>query len=121
MLRIMAIIFGIAFIFGGVAGFLPTFMHDGLLFGFFEVNFMHNVFHIASGVIAIMCATSYKYSRLYFQIFGVVYGIIAIVGFIRNGDFSFMMMHMNMADNILHTVIAIVALYLGFSAKKNPV
>lgn len=120
MLRTFAILFGIAFIFAGVAGFLPSFMPNGLLLGYFQVDTMHNVFHIASGVIAIMCATSLKMSRLFFQIFGVIYALIAILGFIWNGDFSFMMMHMNMADNILHIVIAVVALWLGFFMGRRP-
>lgn len=119
MLRIIAILFGIGFIFAGVGGFVPTFINDGLLFGLFEVNFLHNLFHIGSGVIAIMCATTYAYSRLYFQVFGVVYGLLAIAGFVWSGDLSYIMMHMNMADNFLHLSIAIVALYLGFSARKS--
>ena len=117
MLRILAILFGIGFIFVGVAGFLPTFYTDGLLFGFFEVNAMHNVVHIVSGVIAIMSATSSKYSKLFFQILGIIYIIVAIAGFWRNGDLF--IMHVNMADNILHTVIGVVALLLGFSLKQK--
>jgi hypothetical protein len=116
MLRIIAILFGIGFIFAGVAGFLPQFISDGLLFGLFEVNTMHNIVHLVSGVLAIMAATSYKYAKLYFQIFGVIYAIVAIVGFWKGGDLY--IMHMNMADNILHTGIAVIALYLGFSTKK---
>lgn len=118
MLRIMAVLFGIAFIFVGVAGFLPTFMHNGLLLGYFEVNNMHNLVHLISGIVAIIAATNYRYSKIYFQLFGLVYAAVAIVGFYRQGDLSFMMMHVNMADNILHIVIAVVALYLGFSARK---
>lgn len=120
MLRTFAILFGIAFIFSGVAGFIPSFMPNGFLFGLFEVNTMHNLFHIASGVIAIMCATSTRSSRLFFQVFGVLYALLAIVGFLRNGDFSFMMMHMNMADNFLHLGIAVVALFLGFWFGRRP-
>ena|SRR5579863_3311796 len=119
MIRIAAVIFGIAFIFAGIAGFLPQFTTDGMLFGYFEVNAMHNVIHLISGVIAIMAATSFAYSKLYFQIFGVIYGLVAIAGFVLHGDLSFIMMQVNMADNILHAVIAIIALYLGFSAKKQ--
>lgn len=119
MLRILAVIFGIGFIFAGVAGFLPSFMPNGLLLGYFEVDTMHNLVHIVSGVIAIMAATSGKYARLYFQLFGIIYAIVTIVGFVRNGDLSFIMMHVNMADNFLHLVISIVALYLGFFFKKR--
>lgn len=115
-LRIIAVIFGIAFIFVGVAGFIPAFMINDYLFGFFEINAMHNFVHIISGVIAIMAATSYRYTRLYFQIFGVIYALVAILGFWRNGDLF--MMHVNMADNFLHTGIAVVALYLGFATKQ---
>ncbi len=117
MLRIFAVLFGIGFIFAGVAGFLPGFMTDGLLFGYFEVDTMHNFVHIASGVIAIMASTSSKYTRLYFQLFGIVYGLVAILGFWRDGDVF--VMHVNFADNILHTVIAVVSLYLGFAVKNK--
>lgn len=118
MLKIMAILFGIAFIFAGVAGFIPTFYINDLLLGYFEVNTMHNIIHIVSGVIAIMAATNYLFALWYFRIFGLVYGLVAILGFVFHGDLSFMMMHVNTADNILHVVIAIVALYLGFVFKK---
>ncbi|RDI46543.1 DUF4383 domain-containing protein [Aquicella lusitana] len=121
MLRIIAVIFGIAFIFAGVAGFLPSLAPDGFLLGYFQVNAMHNLVHIISGVIAIMAATSHKYSRLYFQVFGIIYAIVTIIGFARNGDLSFIMMQFNTADNILHLVIALVALYLGFFFKRSEV
>jgi hypothetical protein len=114
LLRIMAILFGIGFIFAGAAGFFPEFMRDGLLLGIFQVDTMHNVFHLVSGVVAIMAATSYRYTKLYFQIFGVIYALITIIGFFWKGDMGFMMMPMNMADNILHLVITLIALYLGF-------
>lgn len=117
MLRVFAILFGIGFIFAGVAGFLPSFKPNGFLFYYFEVDTMHNLVHIVSGVIAIMAATSYHYARLYFQIFGVIYAVVAILGFWRNGDLW--VMHFNMADNILHIGIAVVALLLGFGLKNK--
>ncbi|HTM63876.1 MAG TPA: DUF4383 domain-containing protein [Gammaproteobacteria bacterium] len=117
MTRFFAVIFGIAFIFAGVAGFLPTFNQDGMLFGYFMVNSIHNVVHIASGVIAIMTATSYRYARLYFQIFGVIYIIVAIAGFWNDGDLY--LMHVNQADNLLHIVIGVLALLIGFSQRTD--
>lgn len=118
MLRFIAVVFGIGFIFAGVAGFLPHFTTDGLLFGYFEVNTVHNIIHIVSGVIAIMAATKYSYTRLYFIIFGLVYAVVTILGFVLNGDLSFMWMHVNMADNFLHLGISLLSLFLGFTAKK---
>jgi hypothetical protein len=112
MLRIIAILFGIAFIFAGVAGFMPMFMQDGLLFGYFMVDSLHNLVHIVTGVIAIMAATSYRLTRGFFKIFGVIYFIVAIWGF-WTGDL--ILIHVNTADNILHLVVGLIAIYLGFS------
>ena len=117
LLRMIAIVFGIVFIFAGVAGFLSMFMTNGLLFGFFEVSHLLSLFYLASGVLAIMAATRTRYAHLYFRVFGVVYILLSAVGFARNGDAY--VTHVNMADNILHLVIALIALYFGFSAKHR--
>jgi hypothetical protein len=117
MIRFIAVLFGIGFIFAGVAGFMPAFMINGALFGIFEVNDMHNMVHIVSGVIAIMAATSYKFTKWYFLIFGTVYAIVGILGFARGGDLY--MMHVNTADNFLHVGIGAVALLLGVYALKR--
>jgi len=117
MLRLFAILFGIAFIFAGVAGFLPAFTIHGYLFDFFEVDTMHNIVHIVSGVLAIMASTSFKYTKLYFLIFGIIYLLVAIAGFWRHGDLF--VMHVNMADNILHMSIGVVASYLGLTAIRR--
>jgi len=117
MVRLIAVLFGIGFIFVGVAGFLPTFSKEGLLFGIFEVDSLHNIVHLVSGVIAIMAATSYRFTKIYFTVFGLIYTIVAIVGFWRNGDLF--VMHVNMADNILHIVIGVISLYLGLYKRKR--
>lgn len=116
-LRLIAVLFGIAFIFGGVAGFLPAFTTDGLLFGWFLVDPVHNVVHIVSGVFAIMAATKLNYTIWYFRIFGFIYLLVTILGFSRNGDLW--MMHVNMADNILHLCIALLALFFGLRSIKK--
>ena len=120
MVRIWAVLFGIAFIFGGVAGYgvLPDMIKDGLLFGYFEVDAMHNLIHIATGVIAIMCATSATLSKMFFILFGLIYAAVAGIGFYYDGD-MFGMMHMNNADNFLHTAVAVFALLIGFNAKTS--
>ena len=118
VIRLIAILFGIGFIFAGVAGFLPIFTKEGLLFGIFEVDSMHNMVHLISGVIAIMAATSYRITKIYFTVFGVIYTLAALIGFWRNGDLF--VMHVNTADNILHLVIGVISLYLGLYKRKIP-
>ena len=114
--RKLAVIFGVAFIAAGIAGFIPGLVTDGnLLLGIFEIDGMHNGVHLLSGIIALASATQFSYARLYFQVFGVIYTIVALLGFITDGN---MMMHMNMADNLLHLVIGIASLYIGFVLSK---
>lgn len=117
LLQIITVLFGIAFIFSGIAGFLPMFTTDGLLLGLFEVDNMHNLVHIVTGVIAIMAATSFNYAKIYFQVFGTAYFIVGILGLWNNGNLF--IMHVNLADNILHIVIGIVAIFIGFSVARN--
>jgi hypothetical protein len=117
MIRIMSAVFGVAFIGAGVAGYLPQFTTDGMLLGIFEVNSMHNMIHIASGVVALLAALNTRFARLYFQIFGLVYAATAVAGVLRNGDLFGM--HVNMADNYLHAGISVISLYLGFLYKSE--
>src|SRR5213079_2810898 len=73
---------GSAFLFGGLLGFVPGVIKDGLYFGIFMVNTPHNILHIVSGalfLVASMLGTGV--TRLWFQIFGIVYAAMAVVGF----------------------------------------
>jgi uncharacterized membrane protein HdeD (DUF308 family) len=106
-------ILGVVLILVGLAGFFV----DGTLL-YFEVDTVHNIVHLLSGVVAIAAASSGEhYSRLYLIVFGIVYGIVAILGFVQGGDILGMF-HANDADNYLHTAIAVVCLGVGFGGKK---
>jgi hypothetical protein len=105
--------FGWVILIVGIAGFIPGIVTaSGLELGIFQVDPMHNLVHIVSGVIALLCAQSLNASKTFFKIFGIVYGLIAILGLAGSGVVLGMMM--NTADNLLHIVIAIYALYYGF-------
>lgn len=115
MLRLLAILFGIGFIFIGVAGFLSLFIIQGLLFGLYEVNTVNNIFALGSGVLAIMAATSYRRTKHYFQLLGLIFMVLAVIGIATGGDLRLIMMHVNMADNIFRIIMAAIFIYLGFS------
>lgn len=115
MLRLLAVLFGIGFIFIGVAGFLSLFIIQGLLFGLYEVNTANNIFALVCGVLAIMSATSHRRTRHYFQLLGLIYLVLAVVGIATGGDLKLIMMHVNMADNIFRIIVAAIFIYLGFA------
>lgn len=117
MIRLVTILFGVALIFAGVAGFVPALTINGALFGIFEVDAMHNIVHIVTGVLAIMAATNLRLTKLFFTIFGIVYTLIAIIGFARDGDLF--IMHVNLADNFLHLGIGLFSIYLAYHIHKH--
>ena len=116
-IRAMAFIFGVILVAVGVMGFIPSLVTDGLLFGYFQVDQVHNLIHLMTGALALLASASTPYSQLFFQIFGIFYGIVTIFGFVFAGNLLFI--QVNMADNFLHLGIAIVALFFGFAYKIN--
>src|SRR5688572_26668726 len=109
MLKRIAVAFGLVFLLVGVLGFVPGATRDGHLLGIFHVNPAHNMVHIITGIGAIACGlTSAHAAQLFFRIFGVVYGLVAVLGFMMGDRPLFGMIANNMADAWLHTAIAAV-------------
>lgn len=119
MLKTLANVFGVVFLLMGVLGFVPGVTTDGHLLGIFDVSTLHNIIHILSGVAAFALASSgEKGARTYFQVFGVIYGVVTVVGFVQ-GNTVLGLIGVNMADNLLHLAITAVALYAGFGMKPT--
>jgi hypothetical protein len=126
MLKTAAIIFGVFFIIAGIGGFVPALAPEhgdgAMLFGVFMVGPVHNIIHLASGAAALLCGfAGAGAARKYFQIFGVVYLLVALVGFVYGNSKIMGVMEHNMADIGLHIVIAVAALYLGFVGGREMV
>lgn len=116
-IRVIAAVFGGIFIVIGIAGFIPVITENHLLFNLFMVDTAHNVIHLVSGAIALIAAMSIRFSILYFRVIGVIYALVALLGFFTA---DLIIIHVNMADNLLHLVIALIALYLGFFYHEKP-
>jgi len=121
MLKSAAIIFGIVFLLVGVLGFVPGITTtDQMLLGIFHVNAVHNIVHLLSGAVALIAGlTSTAAARMYFRVFGIVYALVAILGFFTGNGLLLGLISNNMADTWLHVLIAIVALALGFGGQDT--
>lgn len=124
MLKKASLTFGIVFVALGLLGFVPALTPGGKLLGIFDVDAVHNLIHLLSGVAALAAASSANYARRYFQVFGVIYAVVALGGFLpflQFGDEQKLLglTHVDMADNLLHVAIATAALYLGFGANSR--
>ena len=120
MIKTAALVFGIVFLLIGILGFVTGVAPDGMLLGIFHVNVAHNVVHIASGIIFLIASMAGAGApRAWFQIFGIVYAIVAIWGFAVGSGNTLWVVANNPADTWLHVVLAVVMLYLGFGASSS--
>lgn len=120
--KTVTVLFGVVFVLVGILGFVPVFNTAGpsgtnytLLLGIFAVNPVHNIIHLASGVVALLAGLygTGAYSRLYLGVFGIVYGLVTILGitgllFISGSLLG--VVAINGADNILHVLITVAVL-----------
>lgn len=115
MLKTVAIIFGLAFLVVGALGFVSQAFVGGKLFGLFAVDFVHNLIHLGTGIIALFCGLhSERASRNFFRVFGIIYGLVALAGLYYMDRPLFGMIAHNIHDLWLHALVSIVSLYLGF-------
>jgi hypothetical protein len=126
--RRFALVFGIAFLLVGIAGFIPgiTMQHShpdvmvtaglGALFGLFAVNVLHNAAHLVFGVYGLVASRSDGASRTYGKVVAVAYGLLTVMGLITTMNlhtaFGFVPLYGH--DVWLHALLAGIAAYFGF-------
>ena len=123
MLKKAALLFGVVLTLVGILGFVPAFTTTDangmeLLLNLFMVDATHNVIHLATGLAALLSVSNARWTRLFFQVFGVVYAVVTVVGFVQ-GDTVLGLIHVNLADNLLHLALAVSFLALGFGVKED--
>jgi len=85
----------------------------------FHVNGPHNFVHLLTGIVALICGyQSAHASKLYFLIFGIVYGLVALLGFVVGNGLLLGFIANNIADAWLHVGIAIVSIALGLMPEE---
>jgi hypothetical protein len=125
MAKTFGMLFGIVFLAVGILGFVPGITTTGadgmpMLLGIFMVNTTHSVVHIASGVVFLLASMSGAgAARLWFQIFGVIYAVVAILGFMTPNGMLLGLISNNPADTWLHVVLAVAMLAIGFGTPKQ--
>lgn len=128
MQKTIALIFAVVFLIIGVAGFIPVLApanaNGQLLLHLFQINTIQSIIHLltAGAAFAAFLGGSY-YAATYFKVFGVVYAAVALWGLpglthTFNGVL-FGLIHVNLATELLHIVIAVVSLYAGYAMRAE--
>lgn len=121
MIKRIAFAFGVIFVLVGIMGFIPEVTppagegDQGHLLSVFAVDPVHNAVHLLTGLVAVAVSfASETACRMYFRVFGVVYALVALLGFGYGNAPLVGIMANNLPDAALHAVIAAAALFLGF-------
>ena len=114
----IAQILGIGFVLPGVLGFLPNPVigPDGL----FVTNTAHNLVHLVTAALFFFVSTqSAVAARRFTRIFGVVYLLVGVLGFVvlAGGQEGMLLgvVHINQLDNFLHIGLGAVISLAGFA------
>lgn len=105
--------FGIFFILLGV---LPR---VGFFSDTFSVNTLGTIIFIITGVAALILMRFELLARLYFQITGVFYALLTMLGFVYMNDMIMGVLANAMGNNIVYLGVAIIALYFGFPSTER--
>jgi len=120
MIRRSGVVMGSAFLGGGLLGFVPGVVRNGMYLGIFMVNTPHNILHIVSGaVFLIAAAIGPGLTRLWFQVFGLFYAAMAAVGFQVGTGVICGLISNNTFDSWGHAGLAAIMLLIGFGTRKR--
>lgn len=119
MLRRLGFFYGVAFITGGVLGFVPGVTEGDMFLGVFMVNPLHSAMHVASGVMFLIASTfGASAARLWFQIFGGIYAALAAMGFWVGNGMILNCITNNWNDSWGHAGLALSMLLIGFATAR---
>jgi hypothetical protein len=121
--QVYALTLGVVLVAVGVLGFIvePSFAigdsaQRGTLIAF-DINGWHNVVHVLSGVVGIALAGTAAKARLFCIGYGVVYTLVAVLGFVvGDGGLLLSIIPINTADNLLHLAIALTGIGIGLTS-----
>lgn len=122
MAKTVCKILGVVFILVGLVGFVS---HDFLGT---HLSMTHNLVHIISGAVALYFgfAATLSAARLFCIVFGVVYGLLGICGFLLGSGPDRMFealaalgLHLGTMDHVVHILLGVVFLAGGFLTRAD--
>src|SRR4029453_1793330 len=124
--RRFAQIFGAVYVLVGLVGFVVTgFDHfagsQGDTLILFDLNPLHNLVHLAVGGLWLYGSRREDTARSVTLLIGAVYAVVGVLGLFVTGDSSANILALNQADNLLHLVTAVLALYVALAGRPPAV
>jgi len=118
MAKTISTILGIIFLVIGLLGFAAPGMMG------MHLSAAHNLVHLVSGALALWFGTkgTYDAARSFCIIFGIIYGLLGVVGFVAGGaDYSLTLIPNQLVlgkmDHIIHVILGVVFIIGGLSTR----
>jgi Domain of unknown function (DUF4383) len=129
--QLLTMLIGATFILVGILGFIPgitSHLYGGLDFAghnsqakllhIFQVSWLHNIVHIAFGLVGVAFARTWATARLYLIGGGVVYLVLWFYGLLIDQQGGANFVPLNTADNWLHFMLGVTMIGLGFATSR---
>lgn len=113
MAKLYAQVVGVVLLVLGVAGFVTK-----SLLGV-ETTAVHNLIHLISGGWGAYAgfANGLGGPKTFAQVFGVIYTVVGVLGFVSAGTLSSLGVHVNSTYNIIHIAVGLWGVWAGFMSK----
>jgi hypothetical protein len=123
--QLAGMVVSVVFLLVGILGFIPGVttnfdqlsfaghMSGALLLGLFAVSVLHNLVHLAFGVVGLAMSRTVSGAKAFLIGGGIVYAVLWIYGLLIDFDSAANFVPLNAADNWLHLVLAIGMIGLG--------
>lgn len=109
MAKVFAQVVGIVLLLIGIIG-----LFTGTLLGA-RTTVVHNLIHLVSGAIGAYTGFTGSGYRSFAQIFGIVYTLVAVIGFAAPGTLGSLGVPVNTLYNLVHLIIGVWGIWAGFS------
>lgn len=120
MAKKFAMIFGWIFIVLGVLGFFANPVVGTAAGAWFMADTAHNLVHLISGIIFLWVAYgAADKAGTVLKVFGVIYLLVALLGFFSSTGSVLGLVMVNGADNWLHLIFGILFLWGAMSKNSN--
>jgi arginine exporter protein ArgO len=129
--QLAALAVGAVFLLVGILGFIPgittdydtmSFANhhsDAKLLGIFNVSILHNLVHLAFGVVGVVLARAAATAKLYLIVGGVIYLALWLYGLVIDKDSDANFLPVNSADDWLHFALGVGMVGLGVLLGRN--
>jgi Domain of unknown function (DUF4383) len=116
MAKKFAMIFGWIFVVIGVLGFISNPIVGSAPGAIFVTDTAHNLVHLISGIVFLWVVYgAAEKAGMTLKVFGVIYLIVAILGFLSGSGMILGLITTSSADNWLHLVFGLLFLWGGMS------